>query len=357
VLVTGATGFLAGHCIDELVRHGYAVRGTVRDPATADVAHLTAIAERAGGSVEFVPARLEADDGWAQAVEGCAYVLHVASPNPAEVPKDAEQVIRPAVDGTLRVLRAARAAGVRRVVVTSSTSAVAEGYPKGDRQLRTEQDWSVADNISPYARSKYHAERAAWEFAGAHGLELVVLNPSLILGPLLHRERTTSVEVVRRLLSRDVPLVPKIGFHVVDVRDLAAAHRLAMESPDAAGNRYICAGEFRWMREMAEILRERYAPRGYRIPTRPLPYWLMWTIARFDKTIRLALGFVGVRNGVSAAKIQRELGWTTRGARESIVDTAESLLRYGVVDRGAGDRGADPVAAAGAVGRAGSSRR
>lgn len=346
VLVTGATGFVAGHCIEELLRHGYAVRGSVRDLATADVAHLRAIAAELGGELEFVAARLDADEGWAQAADGCAYVLHVASPNPPEVPKDADEVVRPAVDGTLRVLRAALAAGVRRVVLTSSTSAVAEGYPRGGRTLRTEDDWSVVENLSPYAKSKYEAERAAWEFAGAHGLELVALNPSLILGPLLHRERPTSVEVVRRLLSRDVPLVPRIGFHVVDVRDLAAAHRLAMEHPEAAGNRYICAGGFWWMRDMAGALRAEFGPRGYRVPTGPLPYWLMWTIARFDKTIRLALGFVGVRNGVSGEKIQRELGWASRDARESIVDTAESLLRYGVVPRSRTDdaaRTTEPV--------------
>jgi nucleoside-diphosphate-sugar epimerase len=338
VLVTGATGFIAGHCIEELLTHGYAVRGTVRSLATADVAHLHRIARHTGGSLELVEARLDADPGWSEAVAGCAYVWHVASPNPPEVPRNEDEVIRPAVDGTLRVLRAAAASGtVRRVVLTSSTAAITAGHDRADPQVRTEADWSIADRSGPYEKSKFYAERAAWDFVQDKPLELVTVNPSLVLGPLLHAERTSSIEVIRKLLAREVPAVPRIGFTVVDVRDVATAHRLAMETPEAAGNRYICAGEYAWMGEMAGILAAEYGPRGYPVPTRPLPYWLMWTIARFDKAIRLALTFVGARQMVSADKAERELGWIPRPARESIVDTAESLLRYGVVRR----RGAD----------------
>lgn len=334
VLVTGATGFIAGHCLEELLTYGYAVRGTVRDLATADVAHLHAVAQRTGGSLELVEAHLDADAGWAQAVDGCAYVWHVASPNPPEVPRNEDDVIRPAVDGTLRVLQAAAAsATVRRVVLTSSVAAVTAGHDRASSQTHTEADWSNPNRSGAYEKSKLYAERAAWDFAWEHGLELVAINPSLVLGPLLHAERTTSIEVIRKILAREVPAVPRIGFPVVDVRDVAIAHRLAMETGSAAGNRYICAGEYLWMGDMAAILAAEYGPRGYRIPTRPLPYWLMRKIARFDETVRLALKFVGVRDMVSADKARRELGWTPRPARESIVDTAESLLRYGVVRR------------------------
>lgn len=332
VLVTGATGFIAGHCVRELLTHGYAVRGTVRDPATVEVSHLRDLARRTGGSLELVAARLDADRGWAEAVAGCSYVLHIASPNPSRAPKDPEAVIRPAVDGTLRVLRAAAASGtVRRIVLTSSTDAITHGHDRADQRVRTEADWSDVDGAGPYPRSKVYAERAAWEFVRDTGLELVVVNPGLVLGPLLRAQRTTSVEVVRLLLNRGMPAVPRLGFAVVDVREVAVGHRLAMEVPEAAGNRYILAGEHLWLGEIAGVLAAEFGPRGYRVPTRPMPYWLMWTLARFDRTIRLALGYVGVPALVSADKAKQDLGWTTRPARESIVDTAESLIRHGVV--------------------------
>lgn len=332
VLVTGATGFIAGHCIAELLENGYAVRGTVRSLRTAQVDHLHAAAERTGGSLELVEATLDADEGWAKAVDGCTYVWHLASPIPPGVPKDENELIRPAVDGTLRVLRAAAASGtVRRVVLTSSVDAISHGHPHSQTRALTEADWSTVDTAGPYARSKVYAERAAWDFVADSALELVVINPALVLGPLLRAESNTSIEVIRRLLARDMPAVPRIGFAVVDVRDLARIHRLAMETPAAAGNRYIAAGEFRWMGEMAQVLAEEFKPRGYRVPTRPLPYWLMWTVARFDKTIRLALSYVGARADFSAARAERDLGWRTRPARDTIVDTAESLLAMGVV--------------------------
>ncbi len=331
VLVTGATGYIAGHCIEELLEHGYAVRGTVRDLGTAKVAHLRALAQRTGRSLELVEARLDADAGWAQAVDGCAYVWHVASPNPPALPKDEDELIRPAVEGTLRVLRAAAASGtVRRVVLTSSIDAIRHGHSQAD-QVRTEADWSDVDRCGPYPRSKVYAERAAWEFVREQSLELVTINPGLVLGPLPYPQRTTSVEVIRLLLAHKLPAVPRLGFAVVDVRDIAAAHRLAMEIPRAAGNRYICAGQHLWMGDIAAVLAAEFGPRGHRIPTRPMPYPLMWTIARFDRTVRLALGLVGVPALVSASRAEQELGWTARPARDSIVDTADSLLRHGLV--------------------------
>jgi nucleoside-diphosphate-sugar epimerase len=347
VLVTGATGFIAGHCIQELLAHGYAVRGTVRNAATADVAHLHALAQRTGGSLELVEARLDADPGWAEAVDGCTYVWHVASPNPSRLPDDEDELIRPAVDGTLRVLRAAAASGtVRRVVLTSSTDAIIHGHDRTNPRVHTEADWSNVDFSGPYPRSKVFAERAAWDFVRDHPLELATVNPGLVLGPLLHAERPTSIEVVRKLLAREIPATPRLGFAVVDVRDVAIAHRLAMEIPEAAGNRYICAREHLWMGELAAVLAAEFGPRGYRIPTLPLPHWLMWTIARFDKSIRLALDYVGTPALVSADKARQDLGWAPRPASESVVDAAESLLRYGVVPRRGADKRAHAARAA-----------
>jgi dihydroflavonol-4-reductase len=313
VLVTGVSGFVAGHVVADLRAHGYVVRGTAR---------------RGVDGVDVVAADLSGDSGWAEAVDGCDYVVHVASPFPSETPKSDDEVVRPAVDGTLRVLRAAATAGVRRVVLTSSIAAVAYGHVGGG--TRTEADWSVVDRIPVYPKSKTLAERAAWDFARDSGIELVTVNPGLVLGPVLGPALSTSVQVVHRLLIRDVPASPKMGFSVVDVRDVAVAHRLALETPSAAGNRYIVAGEHMWMREIAAVLAEEFNSRGYRVPTGPLPTWMLRVLARFDPSVRPALDLVGRREDVSSDKARRELGWTVRSARESILDTAYSLIELGL---------------------------
>jgi dihydroflavonol-4-reductase len=318
VLVTGASGFIAGHCVSELAGHGYTVRGAVRQPGKA--AHL---ADRA----ELVTADLESDEGWADAVADCDYVLHVASPFPISDPADEDDLIRPAVQGTLRVLRASAASGtVKRVVLTSSVTAVVGDSP-GGRTL-TEDDWTdPAVSHDPYQKSKTLAERAAWEFARADGrLELTVINPGLVLGPVQHAGASTSLEPIRRLLARNVPGVPRLGWAVVDVRDIAVAHRLAMELPAAVGQRYICAGPHVWMRDMAAILATRY-----RVPTRPVPYWLLWAVARFDTDIRAVLPSIGKRETVSADKAKRELDWTMRPIEETLLDTADSLFAHQLV--------------------------
>lgn len=318
VLVTGASGFIAGHCVSELADHGYTVRGTVRDPDKA--AHLA-------GSAELVHADLESDDGWKEAVADCGYVLHVASPFPLNDPADENDLIRPAVEGTLRVLRASAESGtVKRVVLTSSVTAI-RGDSSGGRTL-TEDDWTdPGASHDPYQKSKTLAERAAWEFARADGrLELTVINPGLVLGPVQRAAASTSLEPVRRLLARNVPGVPRLGWAVVDVRDLAVAHRLAMEVPVAAGQRYICAGPQVWMGDMARILATRY-----RVPTRPVPYWLLWAVARFDSDIRSVLDSVGKQETVSADKAERELDWTMRPIEETLLDTAASLIDHRLV--------------------------
>lgn len=313
VLVTGVSGFVAGHVVADLRAHGYVVRGTARRGVD-------------GGDV--VVADLSGDSGWAEAVDGCDYVVHVASPFPKGVPSSSDEVVRPAVDGTLRVLRAAVAGGVRRVVLTSSVAAVVSGHGGGG--VRTEADWSDVDRSAVYPRSKTLAERAAWDFARESGLELVVVNPGLVLGPVLGPALSTSVQVVHRLLVRDVPGSPRMGFSVVDVRDVAAAHRLALETASAAGNRYIVAGEHMWMREIAAVLAEEFNSRGYRVPTGALPTWMLRVLALFDPSVRSALDLVGRREDVSSDKARRELGWTVRSARESILDTAYSLIELGL---------------------------
>ena len=314
VLVTGASGFIAGHVIAELRSHGYRVRGTARRPVD--------------GLDDVVTADLTRDSGWAAAVEGCDYVMHVASPLPNETPTSEDELIRPAVDGTLRVLRAAADAGVKRVILTSSIAAVGSGHR--DEAMRTETDWSIVDRSQAYPKSKTLAERAAWDFVRESGVDLVAVNPGMVLGPLHSPTVGTSVQVVHRLLTRDVPASPKMGFALVDVRDVATAHRLALQTPAAAGNRYILAGEHMWMRDIAAVLAEEFNPLGYRVPTGSLPTWLLRLMARFDSSIRPALDFVGRRELVSADKANRELGWTMRPVRDTILDTARSLIELGL---------------------------
>ncbi|WP_214401888.1 SDR family oxidoreductase [Pseudonocardia lacus] len=328
VLVTGATGFIAGHCIAELLTHGYAVRGTVRRLGSAKTDHL----RRLGGPLEFVEARLDSDGGWAEAVAGCSAVLHVASPFPPEAPKHEDDLIRPAVDGTLRVLRAAAASGtVRRVVLTSSVAAVTAGNPHDAAHPLTEADWSKPEQATPYAKSKTLAERAAWEFVEEDGrIELAAINPGLVLGPLQHPDPRSSLETIQRLLDGGMPAVPMLGFAPVDVRDLATAHRLALESPKAPGNRYICAGPHTWLPDMARTLAAALNPDGHRVPTRRLPYWAFWLAARFDPTLRMALAFVGREDHVSSAKAVDDLGWTMRPTAETVVDTGRSLVEHGL---------------------------
>lgn len=337
VLVTGATGYIAGHCIRELLEHGYRVRGTVRslaDPKKTE--HLRKIAAGLGSEVELVEADLSSDRGWREAVAGCTYVQHVASPFPPEVPKDENELIGPAVGGATRVLQASAASGtVKRVVMTSSVAAVAFGHTDGNGTVRTEKDWSIAENCDPYPKSKTLAERAAWDLVAKlpteRRFELAVINPGFVLGPLLNADQGTSGELVRKLMMREMPACPEIGFAPVDVRDVATAHRLAMERPEAAGNRYICAGEHLWVQDMAKVLAAEFNPKGYRIPTGRLPYFLMWIIARFDKAVRLALTFVGRKELVSHAKAERELGWTMRPIRDTILDTGRTMIEQGVV--------------------------
>lgn len=337
VLVTGAGGYLAGHCVEELLAQGYSVRGTMRAPTGSKGAELTA---RYDGAVELVAADLMSDDGWAAAVDGCEIVWHVASPAPVKVPKDKNELVRPAVDGTLRVLRAAAASGsVRRVVMTSSLDAVMQGHPHRHEPW-SEADWSNTQNCLPYPLSKTLAERAAWDFVESQesGLELVTINPGAVLGPVQTPVVNTSTELVYQILARKVPAVPRIGLVVVDVRDVAAAHRLASEVAGAAGNRYLLAGEQIWMTDIADILAEELRPRGYRIPTRPMPNWAMRGIATVNPAARAALNYIGKMESVDDTKARRELGWTSRPVRDTVIATAESLLQFGIVGRSARDR-------------------
>jgi nucleoside-diphosphate-sugar epimerase len=335
--VTGASGFIAGHCVLSLLEEGYPVRGTVRSLRDeAKLRHLRGLTGKDGARLELVEAELTRDAGWAEAVAGCRYVLHVASPFPASLPNDEAELIAPAVEGTRRVLAACAATGggVARVVLTSSLAAIAYGHETHGERVLTEEVWSDPDRCEPYQKSKTLAERAAWDFVAAlpatQRFELAVINPGFVLGPLLSDVGGTSAELIKRLLNRGMPACPRVGFAVVDVRDVARAHVLAMETPAAAGNRYIAAGDHMWMEEMAQILAGEFNRYGYRVPTGRLPYWVLWLVARFDKTIRLTLASVGKRELVSHDKACRELGWSTRAPEETLIDMGYSAIELGL---------------------------
>lgn len=337
VLVTGASGYIAMHCILRLLQQGYMVRGTLRSPSREQsLRRAFARQVDAEDRLSFVAADLMSDDGWADAVRDCRYVLHIASPNSPNEPKREEAWIAPARDGTLRVLRAAADAGIQRVVMTSSDAAIWRGHDTENRVF-TEADWSNTDaQLGAYARSKTLAERAAWEFVHAlptdKMLELAVINPTYVIGPLLDKDRPASVAIVGKLIDREVPGCFRLGFNLVDVRDVASAHLLAMTKPRAAGQRYICTAEFFWMQEISQVLEGHFGDRGYRIPTRMLPDFVLHLAAMFDSSIRRAVPELGLRAEVSSELLRKTLDWRPRPIEEAIVDTAESLIEFGILD-------------------------
>jgi dihydroflavonol-4-reductase len=327
VLVTGGTGYLASWCIRMLLERGYTVHATVRDPSgEPGLRSATGATER----LRVFPADLLSDDGWPEAADTCDYVLHVASPFPSAQPKDPDELIVPARDGTLRVLRSAYQAGVGRVVVTSSSAAVRNpGVPGPGRPL-TEEDWASPDNrkLTPYARSKLIAERAAWDYARAtdNTQRLSVVNPGAIIGPLLGAHRSYSLQTIERLLAGAMPAIPRLGFAFSDVRDVADLHIRAMTAPEAAGQRFLGTGSFLWLAEVADILRAELGAQAAKVPVRHAPNILVRLMARLDPSVRSVVAELGQRSDYSTEKAQTLLGWAPRPARESVLDCARSML-------------------------------
>jgi len=334
VLVTGGSGFIGSHCILQLLAAGYEVRTTVRNLNREDDvrAMLRAGGMEAGHRLTFVTADLEKDAGWNVAVSGCEFVHHVASPFPAAPPKHENDLIIPAREGALRVLRAARDAGVKRVVLTSSYAAIGYGRDPLDRPF-DERDWSDPDaEIGAYPKSKTLAERAAWEFIAKEGsgMELAVVNPAGVFGPVLAKDYSTSILLVRRMLDGALPGLPRLWFGVVDVRDVADMHMRCMSVPAAAGERFLAVtGEFPSLKEIATILKQNLGDAGRKVPTRELPNWAVRLAALADPAVKLILPELGKRKSGSSAKARTMLGWNPRSREEAILDTARSLLKLG----------------------------
>jgi dihydroflavonol-4-reductase len=335
VLVTGGTGFIAQHCILALLGSGYRVRTTVRSLAReAEVrANLKVGGAEPGERLSFVAADLTADPGWAEAAAGCSYVLHGASPTPSGTQVREEDWIEPAVAGNLRVLRAARLAGVKRVVLTSAFGAVGVGHKPLNRPFN-ETDWSdLTGNVAPYQRSKTLAERAAWEFIAreGRGLELSAVNPVAVLGPALGADYSHSIRLIRNLLEGQ-PGCPKINSGFVDVRDVADLHLRAMTDPAARGERFLAiSGESMWLVDVAKILRRRLGAAASKVPTRVVPNWVVRLAALRDPALRGLVPLLGVTLNASGEKARRLLGWAPRSSEAAIVAAAESLLRLGLL--------------------------
>jgi dihydroflavonol-4-reductase len=336
VLVTGGSGFLGAHCVLALLKRGYRVRTTVRTPDR--VAEVRAMMRHGGlettDALSFATADLTADAGWADAASGCDYVLHVASPFPATLPRNEDELLIPAREGTLRVLRAARQAQVRRVVLTSSTAAVIYGHTNLDRTF-TEEDWTDLNGpgVNAYTKSKTLAERAAWDFTDQENgsPELAVINPAGLLGPVLGPDLSTSLILIQRLLDRSMPALPRLSFDLIDVRDVADLHLRAMTDPAARGERFLAVtGTPMWAAEVGRVLRDRL---GARVTTRQLPDLLVRLASRADPTVRAFVPDLGNIYKTTSEKARRVLGWQPRTSEDSIIASANSLIELGVAGK------------------------
>lgn len=332
VLVSGGSGYIAGFLIRQLVTEGWLVHTTVRDLARERALRELLAVDNA--RLKVFAADLTADAGWDAAMTGCSHVAHLASPLPAGVPRHADELIVPARDGALRALRAAKAAGVQRFVMTSSVAAISYGRGRGVHHF-TEADWTKPElpGISPYIQSKTIAERAARDWIAREGGDMVfcTINPSVVLGPVWSRDYSASVVIVRKLLDGSLGACPDIGFGIVDVRDVADLHVRALTAPGLAGERFIASGRFMKLREMADVLRAELGPQAHKVTRRNVPDWLVRVGALFNPVARAVVGELGSVRNQDASHAKAVLGWATRREEQSIVDTARSLIEQGIV--------------------------
>lgn len=336
VLVTGGSGFIGVHCIVQLLNAGYRVRTTLRNLARES--EVRAMVSEGGAkadeeSLTFLAADLGADAAWPEAVSGCEFVIHPASPTPAIQARNDDDFILPARDGVLRLLRASRAAGVKRVVLTSAFGAVVwRRTPKRGPYLET--DWSDTDASVPlYQRSKTLSERAAWDFISREGkgLELSVVNPVAVLGPVLGLDTSHSIGIVKQHLRGELKGSPKVYSPYVDVRDVASLHLLAMTHAAAQGERFIATAPGTWsMADVARVLQRRMGSAGKRVSTRELPNWVVRLAALRNPTAKMVLPHLGIVRETSSEKAQKLLGWSPRPFEDAVVATAESLLKLGL---------------------------
>ncbi len=331
-LVTGGSGYIAGFLIRQLIANGWSVHTTVRSlKREPEVRGWLGVDN---DKLKFFAADLERDAGWAEAIAGCTHVAHVASPFPLDVPKHADELVIPAREGALRALRFARAANIKRFVMTSSMAAVAYGHGKG-RGIYTEADWTNLDNpdVMPYPRSKTVAERAARDWIAAEGgdIEFASVNPAAVFGPLLSDDLSTSIELVKQLLEGKVPMCPDIGFGIVDVRDVADLHYRALTGEGIRDERYVCSGPFLKMIDVASILRANLGERARKVPTQKMPDWVLKAMALVRPELKQLVAELGNVRGGDSRHAMTTLGWTMRSPEEALLATAHSLIERGIV--------------------------
>lgn len=339
ILVTGGSGFIGSHTILQLLDAGHEVRTTVRNLARESEvrALLKQGGAEPGDKLKFFAADLTGDAGWAEAVQGCDYVQHIASPFPEGVPKHEDDLIVPAREGALRVLKASRDAGVKRVVLTSSFAAIGYGHKPRTTPF-DETDWTDTKYgfMTAYTKSKTIAERAAWDFIAKENgrLELAVVNPVGVFGPVLGPDYSTSIILVKRLMDGAMPGCPKLAFGIVDVRDVADLHIRAMTNPAAKGERFLAvAGDFLSILDIAKVLKARLGDDAKRVPMREIPNWLVKLAALRDPALKLITPELGKYKNATNAKARRMLGWAPRSNEEALVATAQSLVALGLVKR------------------------
>ena len=335
LLITGANGFIGLHTDLHFLKRRYNLCATVRTQEQGEKVRQTLAKHTDTNRLEFVQADLTNDEGWDRAVAGCDFVLHLASPFPTEAPKDENELIIPAREGTLRVLRAAQKAGVKRVVLVSSVAAVINGHERENRVF-SESDWTDTSKTDyAYAKSKTLAEQAAWEFIRSaenkNGMELVSINPSNVFGPVLDNRQHTSTEWFGTLLRREVPGLTRTQLNLVDVRDVVEMIEQAMITPEAAGKRFIANGASIPLREFALILDRNFASRGYRVPTRILPDWLVRFFAIFVPKTKPVVDTLGWEYSFSTEQARSILGWQPRPYEGTVVEMAQSMIEHGLV--------------------------
>ncbi len=333
VLVTGGSGYIAGFTIRQLVEQGWTVRTTIR--SLAREAEVRDWLKVDNDKLSFFAADLTNDAGWAEAMAGCSHVVHMASPVPAAAVKHEDDLIVPAREGAIRAVRFARDAGVTRLVMTSSVAAIWSGDASGKDSF-TEADWTdiTAPDVSAYSKSKTIAERAARDWIAAEGgsLEYVSVNPGLVLGPVLGRDFSPSLEAVKRVLEGGYPALPDLGFNLVDVRDVADLHIRALTAPGISGERFMAVAPhgFLKLRDMARVIRERLPDHAGKVPTRRMPNWLMRIVSLFDPVVKSVISELGKTRTAEPAHAIAVLGWQPRSAEDSVVDTARSLIDMGI---------------------------
>ena len=335
ILVTGASGFVGKWCVVKLLQKGYRVRGTVRSEAKATQVRDTVTREvgpEAAGRLDLIHCDILDDGGWADAMRGVDAVMHVATAIRGDEPKDQSVVIRPAMEGTARVLRFAHQAGIKRVILTSSIAAVGYGHGQtSGTRVYNETHFTNLENMRwtwAYCIGKTRAEQAAWTYAKANGMELTTIHPGAIIGPALDDDASISLGMVSGLLDNSTPALPSNGFSIIDVRDVADLHVAALEHPEAAGERYLATAEYMPFPKVAEVIRRAYPDR--KIVKRSVPDWVIRIVAMFGGPARQIINDIGNEKIFDGSKGERLLGRKYIGARESILATAESVIRLGL---------------------------